>query len=729
MCERYQSFRSIQLENLKTHSPHLTYRQRLKIISDLWKDEKNKQIQDIIPPNKLSNYVSQTSPSEESLRKIKQSVESIDPETLLEMKDGDNHVFMEWMCWMIRNYPERFVIQVLQRFIYHPCIYEMTYQSLSLVEISVFYEKEDVLFFLLTKASSEWVDKRIFKSTDKSMLSCLFHTLLKKVDQCSLKEELVNWVRKALSRGIDPNLELSPPHDMNGTMDIWYMGCSAYEVLYKGGCSAEHVKKFVKYSCLEDPSRSFRERSSGLPPSSSCLSGVLGVRGDTLFSVFYRMGKDYRSKCMIRKLIESKTLNWTMIFLNNKVVKTECYLTMMLSGTPREILDEAFLGYFKTPPYMYYMNSSGSPLKKLREFISHHWAGQLCSLPNIPPVLFDMFIRGFLPTTRRTLSVLSMNPEMIDRILSIVEARGSWRDWIHNSPSLLNTCFSKLLLTPHGLQFILETPDWKTSLTKPLMISLAEIFIEENIQAHLDIEMEFSNEWFINGDDVKDSVGKFPLYITDDKFAFCQEDVEYLLENPLNPYTRKEFTLNETLRLEYMNRLYDEWWFLMNLPPKFDDMKSLTELKISYLTEKIDQFIEDNPYFVYGERLTNMVSKFDSMEKIHATYLCLLSTPTILSLDAFNPLLSACVPFRTNDDCFQVEMINIYYGMKIIVNPSENTLQKMVRDFLSWILCILECTSKYETNEKLNGRIFSLYIILTSFVNRLGSVQLQPNRT
>lgn len=727
MCDNYQRFRSIQLENLKTQCPNLTYRQKLKIISELWKEEKIKQDQDVISPMELVNYVSQPFYGDESLRKVKQSLESVSSDNLLKSMTGDHYLFMDLMCWIIRNYPEKFVIQVLQRFIYDPSIYEMTYQSLSLVELCVLYEKEDVLFFLLTKASSEWVDIHIFKSKDFSMLSCLFHTLLRKVDQCSLKEEIVNWVRKALFRGTDPNLELSPPL-VTGTMDIWYMGCPVYEALYKGGCQADHVKKFVKFSCLEDPSRAFRERSRGAPPPPRS-DGFSGVRGDTLFSVFYRIGKDYKSKVLVRKLIESKNLNWSIVFLNNKVVKTECYLTMMSRGDTREILEEGFLAYFKTPPYMYYVSSAGTPLKNFHEFISHHWAGQLCTLPNIPPVLFDMFSRGFLPPTKKAMDVISMNPDMVKRILSILESRGVWRNWIQHSPTVLNTCFSKLLLTPPGLQFILETPEWKSSLTKSFMASLAEIFIDENIQPHLEIEMEFANEWFINGDTVKDFVGKIPLFITDDNFAFCQEDMEYLLENPLNPYTRKEFNLNETLRLEYMNRLYVDWWFLIDHSPKIEDMKSLTELKISYLTEKIDEYFEANPYFVYGERLSSIVSKFDSMEKIHATYLCLLSTPTILSFDVTNPLLSACVPFRSSEDCFPVEMVNIYYGMKIIVNPSENTLTKMLTDFLSWVLCILECTSRSETNEKLNGRIFSLYIILTSFVKRLGPVQpVQPNR-
>jgi hypothetical protein len=722
MCDQYQKFRSLQLEILKSHSPPLTYRQKLKIISERWQEEKEARDREILPPSELIKYVSEHQ-REESLRLVKASIEHESESFWLDNTHEGDVMFMALMSGLIRNYPEKFVIQILQKFIYDPRLFIMSLHSLTLVEMSILYGQEEVLFFLLTRSPPGWVDTHIFKSEDTSMLSCLYYVLLQKADQVPLKEELIHWIRKGLSRGVDPNLELSSPR-ANTPLDIWYMGCPVYDTLYREGDPPVHVKNFVRFTGLRDVGKGFRDRSRHLPPPPR--SDHSGVSGDTLFSVFHRVARDQKSKALIKKLIESKTLQWNLIFLNNKICKTECYLNMLWRGRIRDIIDEGFLAYFKTPTYMLYISSAGPPLQKIYDFVSQKWLIQICTIQNLPPVISDLYCNGFIPPTKKNIEFLSMKPLLVNRILSIIESRGGWRTWLRKISSPLHTCFSRVIITPPGLSMISEDPHWRVNFTPSLVERLVESFREEHIQPYIDVQMEFTNEWFVNGDDVKDYVGKLPLFYTDDNFAFCQEDMNYLLKNPLNPFTRRELSLGETLRLGYINRMYEDWWLILDSPLKMDELRKFGELKVTYLTEKIDEYFESNPFLVYGERLSIYVSKLDSIQKIHATYLTLLSNPSILAGDIMDPLSQACIPFRSPDDCFQVEMVNIFYGMDLVSPPEDqNGSSQMLIRFLAWVLCVLESTASNESLEKLNGRIFSLYIIMISFIKNLGTLRLQ----
>jgi hypothetical protein len=222
--------------------------------------------------------------------------------------------------------------------------------------------------------------------------------------------------------------------------------------------------------------------------------------------------------------------------------------------------------------------------------------------------------------------------------------------------------------------------------------------------------------------DVREYIGKYPLLITDDNFVFCEDDFEYLIEKRSNPFNRKPLTDSDLRNVCKLKYICDEWWYSIGVPSPLSEIQSSASPSVKLLTEQIDRFLDKSPYFVYTDRLSDLIGNLDSVEKVSATYICLISIPSMIISDANDMFSQLCIPFKSVNDCVQTENVNFFYGTRISQGMEGDTHLETSRiNLLYWILCVMETTAAYEPPEKLNGRIFSLYTVLKNFVKRITS--------
>jgi hypothetical protein len=717
MSESYNHFRSQQLALLKDERPDLTYRQKLKLITEKWKEEKMK-IKSSLSMDEMIALASSATCADE-LRRLKYSVESLDETLLTEGETNGEKNIMLLMNHLMQSQTPKYCMQILQKFIYDPRIFDYTLQSANLLDLSIKYNQYEIVIFILGKAPSSWVETHVFRSEDRSMLSCLFHVIFDGAERSSSKQDVMEWVRKAISRGIDPNIELSHPlYDL--TMREWYRGDVVFDTLYQSLDPPSHVYSFVRYAGIYDRGRQFRHRV-GITASSRIPSKHFV--GETIISVLYRRVHDRRTRTFIHHLIKTEKLALNLVFMNHDISKPECYLSMMLRGRFRYIIEDGFLTFFQTPSYMFFIPSSGYPLRQLMEQISTHWDGYVYTLPSIYPLVVKLFQRGFIRPSKANLQKFFMNEGLVQNVIEWAKSRqGGWKVWIRSCSTPLDTPLVRFLCTPPLLERILFNSYWRSEFTFDYLIHVGEEHYREVILPNIPLDSTPLNEWFVNGVDVKEYMNKYPLFMSEDRFVFCEEDFQYLIESRNNPFTRKPLTDAEWWRVCKLKYLFEEWWFLIDPPQQFEEIKSSVALTVKLLTELIDRFLDQSPYFVYSDRLTDLIGKIDSPSAVHATYVCLMTNPSLIMSDANDVFSQLCIPFKAADDSLQTENVNFYYGTRIAQAMDGTTpLEGSRMALLCWILNILETTQTYEPVEKLNGRVFSLYTILKNFIKRLSN--------
>jgi hypothetical protein len=395
---------------------------------------------------------------------------------------------------------------------------------------------------------------------------------------------------------------------------------------------------------------------------------------------------------------------------------------MMLRGKFRYIVENGFYGFNQTPPYMFYVSSAGYPLNMIMNLVCTHWDGLLYTMTGVPNVYEALFRKGFIRPSQTNLQKFMLNETFVKNVLTRESVKNpDWKVWMRGMGSPINTPLARLILTTPLLERVRDTPHWRSEMTFDHLIQIGEAHIKSAILPYLHPSPTPRNEWFINGMDVREYIGTYPLLITDDNFAFCEDDFEYLIEKRSNPFNRKPLTDSDLRNVCKLKYICDEWWYSIGFPFSLSEIQSSVSPSVKLLTEQIDRFLDKSPYFVYTDRLSDLIGNLDSVEKVSATYLCLLSTPSLVvtDTDVFSQL---CIPFKCFNDCLQTENVNFFYGTRISQGMEGDTLLDVSRiNLLCWMLNVLETTAVYESIDKLNGRVFSLYTVLKNFVKRITS--------
>jgi hypothetical protein len=729
MAENYQQFRRSQLAELRAADPGLSYRQILKIISEKWNTVKIAN-NAVATPEEIMAYVS--SPfSEVFVRRLRYTIENVGREEFLKLEfEGDN-LFIQFMRKAVKTWPDKCIFGLLVNMMSVEEFYETRDKAhaASALDVCIALDRPSTVLHILSRSPS-WVFKNLSRSSDQSMMGCLINCLCKNYNNRDLHTQITDILRKLIHAGTNPNLELADAVKKSDHVESLYLQDPVYRRLSGFlGPEKDKMDQFIRYVGSRDHGMAFRERMGTTPEEITSITKNDSFVGETLFSIFYEHVRDHRCTTLCDLLLKNNIIDMNTVLVPRKLGFAQTYLSLFLKRKLRSKIEHGFTAFLHTPSYMFYLPSGGFPLEVLFKNIRTTWDGKLLTLPTVPPVIGTVFERFLIKPTKGDLELFATNEVLIKSVIDyynrIPANEPVYKHIIETFPEVFpTTCLAKILLTPVFLEKIaggLKAGNWKQHLTKETMLEACSQhpFLKTEVD-----DSKIVNEWFIyNGSSVKDRHPGLPIFVTDDNYAFSVDELGYLLDKMENPFNRRKLTDDELEKVGNLYENYDEWWFLyphIDLGLTADGLK----LSVNKLAEKIDEMIDNCPFFVYGERLSPHVGKLNSMDRISTTYLCLMTGPLILNIGIDNMFINSCVNFQTQDtvDHSTIEEINIFFGIllaKCISDPRSCNVQESLVRLLTWVLCVLEKTFENSTQELFNGRVFTLYVLIENYLKRL----------
>lgn len=728
MIENYQQFRRSQLAELREANPGLSYRQILKIISEKWNSIKMAN-NTVATPEEMMAYIS--SPfSITFVRRVKYTIDSVGKEEFLKMEfEGDN-LFIQFMRKAVNCWPDRHIFGLLNSLVSVDEFFEIRDKahSANTLDICIALDRPPLVLHILSRSPS-WVFRNLGHSADRSMIGCLLNCLCKNYNNRELQTQVTDILRKLIHGGVNPNTDLADAVQENKHVVALYFLDPVFKQLNETlKEESEKIDAFIKYVGAKDLGKEFRERMKTTPEEITSHTKSESFVGETLFSVFYEHARDHRCTSLCDQLLKNNVVNMNTVFIPRRLGFPQTYLAVLLKKKLRMKLDHGFTAFMHTPSYMLYLPSSGFPLEVLFKNIRTTWDGKLATLTTVSPVISSIFERFLLRICKQDLEKFTSNEKVIktaiDTYSQIPTNEPVYRHVMNIFPeTFTSTCLAKMLLTPPFLSKIaegLKAGNWKQVLTRETMTEICSQHPLPNTEID---DSKIANEWFIyNGSSVKERHPSLPIFVSEDNYAFSVDELGYLLDKMENPFNRRKFTDQEIERIGNLYELFDEWWFLyphVDLGLRVEDLK----ISVNKLAEKIDEMIDRCPFFVYGERLSPYVHRFNSMERISSVYLSLLTGPMLLNIGADNMFINSCVNFQIQDvDHSSVEEINIFYGIllsRCVSEPRSCDVHETLINLLSWILCVLENTYENSSQDFFNGRVFTLYVLIDNYINRL----------
>jgi hypothetical protein len=622
---------------------------------------------------------------------------------------------------------------IIERF--NPCkgFYNLrVFNNLDVLDILIRLSQTELLLKLLPKAPVEWISQSIFQSSDRSRLSCLFTVLYQKVRYRDHRSGILEFVKKAISSGIDPNLELSNPIYPD-SVEYHYVDDPVYQAM-KENVSIDKFDFFVRYVGVRDLGRDFRFRTTSLAKDIPIES----FTGETLFSVYYeycrdRYHKRFRSFLVQRGLIDPKTILYSVTH-----ERPMSYLTMIFENSTRDIIVDGTPMFRNTPKYMLYVPSAGAPLNTFLRRIETTWDVFMFNTSNCYPYLKEIFQLCLARPREEIFNKLRMNTQCFEDAISCIKTIEE-----NQPPYLLllksdqpsRNGLAKLLITDFCLEKICTELNagnyhsWEVGFTPEVFqVACERQFETIRYETVLPPNTPVNNEWYISdGERVDLERYSTTSFITSDSYCFRYQELENLLENKLNPFTRQPFSDEDLENMYQINKLYNEWWILFPDSHKINSIDSahLNQKQINmFFAKRIDDLIDRCPFFIYGERLTPLLPKFQTVDVVHACYLYLLTNPEELMIELNDGFINNSIGFQYFPvDHSSIEEINIYYSSlfsKSIARIEQRDLELELGYLLTWALNIIESTMVHESVERFHGRLFTVNTLLNRVLKPIG---------
>jgi hypothetical protein len=208
------------------------------------------------------------------------------------------------------------------------------------------------------------------------------------------------------------------------------------------------------------------------------------------------------------------------------------------------------------------------------------------------------------------------------------------------------------------------------------------------------------------------------IFISDDGYIFCRNELEYLLETRLNPFNRREFSENEIARMQTMRDMFGTYWYLFDLTSgKYSWLSSpAAEVSDMDFVAFIDGMLDRSDMFSYGCRVMDIVDRLknNTLTILGFTGL-VMGLGTIMTINPHEIMFEQCTSFaRGKEDPYDIEEINTYYGI-IFNHMSEEA--DLRRSFLQWVFLVLETTSRFSPSHALTSRLLSLTLFIQMIKN------------
>jgi hypothetical protein len=745
MSREYQDFRKKVLEELNVEMPGLGYRQKMKVISERWKQHKIVQVSILTPEEIVKRFVGVSTPSEGGIRSLKFTIDCEGESEFITYRYKDKNLLLLLLGSLFDIMPmgDRFLLGLVKRFVGLGSLFHGLYLSeekrYDVLDLVNFYQRWDILFVLLTNAPSDYLNQ-FAPSKIGCTLGLLFTNMKSSKD---LRMSILDVVQNAVLTGLDPNLELgdvicgASMHELYQTHDPIYK-----ELHSKGGASISvlHESKFVRYTGIRDVGREYRLFINKLTPVPLSIdTSSLEMVGETVFSVFLRYAKHRRHRALCEKLIKEGKIHLTTIVTQDGITPTS-YQTMIFKKQPGVIVNLIDYLVTNTPHHFYYVKTAGDPLGTLIGSIKTTWELMVLVKGGASKALLSILTQHLMiPLENFVRQLVGCYPllETVTSLYSRVTPPQMCRRYLGESSTSRFSVFEKLLLEGRGLELLIDDLRKGTStITGLTMRHLASdkygdlrLIAREVVGLPPPMDDVKNNTFIFSDLEVTQELLNDPLmvFVSDDNFVFHRDEFLHLMSKKENPFNRRLLNEREISRLEYLQETFNEWWFLYNGIPDIPSLQTVnrfskgTELKL--IVKYIDEFIDQCPFFTYGDRLEAHYDKIYKIEYLQSAYMYLFTAPVVCiqgaSADGFQAL---CLPFRAAPgDHHTVEEIGLYFSMMLteaFSQPTPDVSEVMKKVFLC-VYLILDCTRRYSSLEVFYGRVITLYFVISTFIKEI----------
>lgn len=274
--------------------------------------------------------------------------------------------------------------------------------------------------------------------------------------------------------------------------------------------------------------------------------------------------------------------------------------------------------------------------------------------------------------------------------------------------------YSRLLLTPHGrrsLQTSFEIYQKRHTIQDILKPDVNHITrVLRNVGSR--ILPSYHNDSYFSTSEPVDVESPY-IFVSDDDYVFCRDELEYLLKTGVNPFNRREFSENEIARMQTMEDIFKTYWYMFDISSRrYVWLTSLSdEISEVEFARLIDSMFELSDLFSYGCRISDIMENLNNNALTVLGFNSLVTgVGTILNMISYDITIDQCISFaRGKEDPYDIEEINTYYG---IIFSHMNEAVDFRRCFLQWIFLILETTDKFSSSHVMTSRLLSLALFI-----------------
>lgn len=764
MSKEYNEFRVKTLESIEAEFPSANFRQKMKMVAEKWKQYRISSLT-TLSQEEIASMVLIPNPSEETFKKLKHTIDTMTESEFAKLNHKGDPLLLVILenLFANSNNGDRRVHMLVHKYIERDEMYAMkTKEGLDILDLCIIYARHDVILKILSVAPTVWLHENVYNSKNQSRTSCLYGLLFINFDYIEHRQSVIDLIRNSIKDGLNPNLEIGDCVVGKDVKEVYKDRDEVFNYLLKTRVQPNVYSKFINYVGVNDIGKAYRERIAKImkvknpsfanrKQTTDCTRYV----GETIFSVYLDKANNYRHRNYCESLFEMNVIDLKTVFVKNG--KPSCYQNLLFEKNVKTIANVGHTVMIRTPTYFFYVPSAGRPLEVFIRSISTSWEFFIYSKTSIMILIEQLFKRFLVPPDTSILRKLVLHPKFSSRLLEMYTAVGaSVSEYIFKTfpeAELLNTALAKLIIQPGYIDKVMteikagNVNDWKAGFTKEYLKSAMDRFYSEIIVGEFDkreTRDKPMNDWFMISDE---ETAGYPrdgnlVFVSEDNYLFRIDELAFILEKSQNPFNRREFTMNEVLEIQRMLNKYYEWWFIYPIAPAITgpvarlctlESETLTPeqleiKKLEVLNEiligLIDEYLEASPLFYYGEKLRSHVDKLHPPEKIMNAYLILLNNPSVLIGENDIGLLTSCIGFqRDHYDHSSIEEINIYYGLKFAQfsneknnSPPELFSRRILNSLLSWIYLILDSTDYHSNNDRLNGRLISLYFLILNFI-------------
>lgn len=750
--EDYREFRRRTIEELTREFPDKTYREKMRIVSNRWKQTKITQLVRLDQDQLVNGDINDI-----FIKKLRYTILDIGPEDFLDMEcdeDGTNIcMFLLAKCLKILP-PKSRHLGVFSRFLGIKKFYKLMYGGLNVFDLCCMEIRRDFLFEVFTRMPPRWHEELILSR--KKSLGSLMNIFLLNIFDEDMKGETLDLTCQLIMKGLDPNINLSSPINIHNP---WIYRDNLMGYLTSTG-SWETAKRAIRYSGAYDEEREYKDflRKSEFNCQNSRLQQIdlmtrnLSMRfvGDTILSILLQNSRSHKLRSFVSKIFKSGVAD-VYVFLSpykhrNEIGTCTYFSLSIVSGSMKHIDELSSIIYNLTPSFMFFVRdetkvgyANFNPIQLIYNSIKTPWNGYISTCSDTSQILNKILLSGFIVPSRDLFWKFHMQEGFMKKLQTqINEAffydptlpiyKNVLRFCNINGRNVFETCISSVLMTREFLDKTIRIgliPNTFEDMDYIHLVldRLRDQFLERIKKICQDNE-EYVNDCFLNCESTASS-GKM-VFKTVDNYGFEPSEWPFLLMKKENPYTRRTLSEEEVSRLRVLRDIVKTYWFLFtpDVLPQYDSMKEVVktddQLFEDYIS-KIDEFMDSIGMLNYEERLRNHREKFLDPErlrsflyKVDATPINYLNPEIEMGIDV--DMMDWCISMRpASIDPSDIEEIGIYYNISLgnLKRGSENIDMKHARALaMGYVYNILETTKVLGRQDRFTGRVLSVYFAM-----------------